>query len=65
MDFYQVYNKYGKGLQCPNIQGKYSIICHLTLVMLNELRCHAHFWLSANQIPWSRLLINIHIVNGK
>ena len=23
----------------------------LTLVMLNKLQCHAHFWLSASQIP--------------
>ena len=29
----------------------------LTLVMLNKSRCHTHFWLSANQITWSRLLI--------
>ena len=29
----------------------------LTLVMLNKLRCHAHFYLSANQIQWSRLFI--------
>ena len=26
----------------------------LTLVMLNKLRCHAHFKFSANQITWSR-----------
>ena len=37
----------------------------LTLVMLNKLRWHAHFQLSANQITWSRLLIQIHILNGK
>ena len=37
----------------------------LTLVMLNKLRCHAHFQFSANQITWSRLLIQIHILNGK
>ena len=37
----------------------------LTLVMLNKLRCHAHFQFSANQIIWSRLLIWIHILNGK
>ena len=55
-----------------------SILCHyfctelqtrrvakLTLVMLNELRCHAHFQNSANQITWSRLLIQIHILSGK
>ena len=55
-----------------------SILCHyfctelqtrrvakLTLVMLNELRCHAHFQFSANQITWSRLLIQYHILNGK
>ena len=27
--------------------------------------CHTHFYLSANQITWSRLLIQIHIVNDK
>ena len=37
----------------------------LTLVMLNKLRCHAHFWFSANQITWSRLLIQIHIPDDK
>ena len=26
------------------------------VVMLNKLRCHAHFEFSANQIFWSRLL---------
>ena len=31
----------------------------LTLPMLNKLRGHAHFYL-ANQITWSRLLIQIH-----
>ena len=35
------------------------------LVMLNKLRCHAHFPFSANQITWSRLLIPIHTLNGK
>ena len=29
----------------------------LTLVMLNKLICHTHFCLSANQITWSRLLM--------
>ena len=37
----------------------------LTLVMLNKLRCHAHFQFSANQIIWSSLLIQIQILNGK
>ena len=37
----------------------------LTLVLLNKLRCHVHFKFSANQITWSRLLIKIHILNGK
>ena len=37
----------------------------LTLVMLNKLRCHAHFQFSANQITWSRMLIKIYILNGK
>ena len=31
----------------------------------NKLRCLAHFQFSANQITWSRLLIQIHILNGK
>ena len=35
----------------------------LTLVMLNKFRCHAHFQFSASQITWSRLLIQIHILN--
>ena len=35
----------------------------LTLVMLK--RCHSHFQFSANRITWSRLLIQIHILNGK
>ena len=33
--------------------------------MLNKLRCHTHFWFSANQITWYRLLIKIHILNYK
>ena len=33
-------------------------------VMLNKLRCHA-CWFSTNQITWSRLLIQIHIINDK
>ena len=37
----------------------------LTLVLLNKLRCHALSKFSTNQINWSRLLIWIHIVNGK
>ena len=37
----------------------------LTLVMLNKLGCHAHFYFSANQITWSWLLIQIQISNGK
>ena len=37
----------------------------LTLVMLNKLRYHTHFQLSATQITWSRLLIQIHILNDK
>ena len=37
----------------------------LTLVLLNKLRCHAHFLFSANQITWSRLLIQIQILTGK
>ena len=37
----------------------------LTHVMLNKLWCHAHFCLSANQVTWFRLLIQIHILNDK
>ena len=37
----------------------------LTLVLLNKLRCHTYFQFSANQITWSSLLIQIHILNGK
>ena len=37
----------------------------LTLVILKKLRCYAHFKLSASQITWSRLLIQIHILNDK
>ena len=37
----------------------------LTLVMLNKLWCHAHFWFPANQISWSRFLIYIRILDGK
>ena len=36
-----------------------------TLVMLNKLRCLAHFLFSANQIAWSKLLIQIQILNSK
>ena len=38
---------------------------NLTLVLLNKLRCHAYFQFSANQVTWSSLLIQIHILNGK
>ena len=44
---------------------KYSHAGWLTLVLLNKLRCHAHFYFSANQITWSRLLVQIQIFNGK
>ena len=37
----------------------------LTLAMLNKLRCHIHFQFSANQITWSRLLIQIQLLNDK
>ena len=43
----------------------YICTCNLTLVLLNKLRCHTLFKFSANQITWSRLLIQIHILNGK
>ena len=45
-----------KGSQLRNI---------LTLVMLNKLRCHIHFWFSVNQITWSWLWTQIHILNDK
>ena len=37
----------------------------LIFVMLNKLRCHARFQFSANQIAWSRLFIQIHMLNDK
>ena len=37
----------------------------LTRVMLNKLRFLTLFYLSANQITWSRLLIQIHMLNDK
>ena len=40
----------------------FSFFAKLTLVMLNKLR---FFQFSANQITWSRLLIQIHILSGK
>ena len=36
-----------------------------TLVMLNKLRCYAHFLFSANHITWFGFLIEIHIFNDK
>ena len=33
--------------------------------MLNKLRCHSNFQFSANQITWSWLLLQVHILNGK
>ena len=47
-------------LSCSHVYWSY-----LTLVMLNKLRCHTHFLLSANQIIWSRLLIQIHTLNDR
>ena len=37
----------------------------LPLAMQNNLRCHAHFQFSANQINWYRLLIQFYILNDK
>ena len=37
----------------------------LALVMLNKLRCHAHFQFSASLITWSEFSIEIHIFNDK
>ena len=39
--------------------------CLLTLVLLNKLKCYAYFQFSGNQITWSSLLIQIHILKGK
>ena len=36
--------------------GVYIMPGKLILVLLNKLRCHAHFWFFANQITWSGLL---------
>ena len=36
-----------------------------TLVMLNKLRCQAHFSFPTNQFTWSGLLVQIQILNGK
>ena len=49
----------------PNTKATQSCESLLTLVMLNKLRCPAHFYFSANQITWSRLLIQVHIFNDK
>ena len=38
---------------------------HVTLVMLNKLRCLTNFKYLASQITWSRLLIQIHILDSK
>ena len=40
-------------------------ILHLTLVMLDKLRCHIHFKFSDSHITWSRLLIQIHFLIDK
>ena len=37
----------------------------LILVLLNKLRRHAYFLFSANQITWSKLFIQIQILNNK
>ena len=62
----------------PRIIINYTILTGLTTViynnpglkakvlpLLNKLRCHAHFQLSANLITWSRVLTQIHILNDK
>ena len=41
------------------------LLCVRCFVIVNKLVCHAHFKLSANQITWSRMLIKMHILNGK
>ena len=51
---------------------QFSVVCHgyimmypiLTLALLNKLRKHP-LWFLANQITWSRLLIQIYILNDK
>ena len=44
------------GLKCFDFE--------VNLVLLNKLRCHAHFWFSASQITWSLLLLHICTLNG-
>ena len=44
---------------------QHSGVHFLTLVLLNKLRCHTYFQFSANQITWSSLLMQIHILNDK
>ena len=36
--------------------GMYTLMWLLILIMLNKLRCHDHFWFSANEITWFGLL---------
>ena len=38
---------------------------NITLVMLNEAKCRAHFWMSTNRITCVRFLIQINILNSK
>ena len=62
-----MYNSWGKlasSMLNWNVRENFKI-WFLTLVMLNKLRCHTHFLLSANQITWSSLLIQICILNVK
>ena len=61
----------GKLLNSTLLQNKrlirqdHSFLTILTLVLLNKLRCHAHFNFSANENTCSKLLIQIQILNDK
>ena len=65
-------NRYFKGNWCTFKGDNLSVLFRLpsekwstlTCLMLNKLRCHAHFF-PANQITWSEFLIEIHIFNDK
>ena len=39
--------------------------CVLTLILLNNLFSHTHFWLSTNQITSYKIFVQIHKLNGK
>ena len=59
--------KYRKICNCTRMlyRGICKGIDSLTFLMLNKLRCHAHFHFPANQITWSGVLIEIHMFTDK